>query len=152
MSDDEYTPPPAPDGLGERGLRLWHDTLEELELDPDELLLLEEAARLADEIDTMGAALDAGELLSKGSRGQPVANPLIREIRGHRLALSRILRQLGATRPGEESGERSTPSQRGRKAALARWHGDRSAPARTQWSSAPAVMDDYRQAFRGDAS
>ncbi|WP_328893839.1 hypothetical protein [Streptomyces sp. NBC_00236] len=152
MADDDYTPPPAPAGLGERGLKLWNDTLEELELDPDELLLLQEAGRLADEIDTMGAALAAGELLSKGSRGQPVANPLIREIRGHRLALSRILRQLGATRPGEESGERSTPSQRGRSAAMARWHGDRAEPDRQRWSSPPSVLDDYRQAFRGDAS
>ncbi|WP_327654771.1 hypothetical protein [Streptomyces sp. NBC_00483] len=135
MSDDENTPPPAPEGLGERGLRLWNDTLEKLELDPDELLLLEEAARLADELDTMGAALDEGDLLSKGSRGQPVANPLIREIRGHRLALSRILRQLGATRPGEDDQERLTPSQRGRKAALARHHGDRAlAPVRPMWS------------------
>ncbi|MFH9369100.1 hypothetical protein ACH4K8_25865 [Streptomyces anulatus] len=145
MADDEYTPPPAPAGLGERGLRLWTDTLVELELDPDELLLLQEAARLADEIDTMGAALDAGELLSKGSRGQPVANPLIREIRGHRLALSRILRQLGATRPGEETGERSTASERGRTAAMTRWHGGRT-------YSEPVSMHDYRQAFRGDAS
>jgi hypothetical protein len=134
VADDEMTPPPAPDGLGERGLRLWTDTLSELEMDPDELLLLEEAARLADEIDTMGAALDAGELLSKGSRGQPVANPLIREIRGHRLALSRILRQLGATRPGEGEQEHLTPSQRGRKAAMARHHGARAlAPVRPMW-------------------
>ncbi|MGW5210024.1 hypothetical protein ACWEQO_02080 [Streptomyces sp. NPDC004051] len=152
MADDEYTPPPAPDGLGERGLKLWTDTLEELELDPDELLLLEEAARLADEIDRIAAALDAGELISRGSRGQPVANPLIREIRGHRLALSRLLRQLGATRPGEESGERSTPSERGRRAALSRWNGGRAVPDRQTWSSSPAVLDDYRNAFRGDAS
>ncbi|WP_216587523.1 hypothetical protein [Streptomyces brasiliscabiei] len=152
MSDDEYTPPPAPDGLAERGLKLWQELTEELEHDADELLLLAEACSLADEIDTMTAVLGAGELLSKGSRGQPVANPLIREIRGHRLALSRILRQLGATRPGEESGERSTPSERGRKAALARWHGGRAVPDRPAWSSSPAVLDDYRQAFRGDAS
>ncbi|MFD5207314.1 hypothetical protein ACFWIP_17205 [Streptomyces anulatus] len=145
MTDDENSPQPPPDGLGERGLKLWQDVTADLEHDPDELLLLEEACCLADEIDTMTAALNAGELLSKGSRGQPVANPLIREIRGHRLALSRILRQLGATRPGEESGERSTSSERGRTAALTRWHGGRA-------YSEPTSMQDYRQAFRGDAS
>ncbi|MGW7604481.1 hypothetical protein [Streptomyces antimycoticus] len=134
MSDDENTPTPAPDGLGERGLRLWTDTVAELEMDPDELLLLEEAAHLADELDEMGTLLANSAMLSTGSRGQVVANPLIREIRGHRLALSRILRQLGATRPGEDEQERLTPSQRGRKAALARHHGARSlAPVRPIW-------------------
>ncbi|MEV7983339.1 hypothetical protein [Streptomyces sp. NPDC086519] len=134
MADDENTPPPAPEGLGERGLRLWTDTLADLEMDPDELLLLEEACRLADELDEMGVLLANSAMLSKGSRGQPVANPLIREIRGHRLALSRVLRQLGATRPGEDEQERLTPSQRGRKAALARHHGARSlAPVRPIW-------------------
>lgn len=134
MADDENTPPPPPDGLGERGLKLWRDTVEEMELDPDELVLLEEACRLADELDEMGAALAGGKLVSKGSRGQPVANPMIREIRGHRLALARVLRQLGALRPGDEEQERLTPSQRGRKAAIARHHGPRSlAPVRQLW-------------------
>ncbi|MEV5353273.1 hypothetical protein [Streptomyces sp. NPDC052693] len=134
MADDENAPTPPPVGLGERGLKLWTDTLEDLELDPDELVLLEEACRLADELDEMGAALAGGKLVSKGSRGQPVANPMIREIRGHRLALARVLRQLGATRPGEDEQERLTPSQRGRKAAIARHHGSRSlAPVRPMW-------------------
>lgn len=134
MSDDKNTPPTAPEGLGERGLRLWTDTLADLEMDPDELLLLEEACRLADELDEMGALLADSTMLSTGSRGQPVANPLIREIRGHRLALSRVLRQLGATRPAEDGEERLTPSQRGRKAAIARHHGDRAlAPVRPIW-------------------
>ncbi|MFK0178571.1 hypothetical protein ACIQVR_21620 [Streptomyces xanthochromogenes] len=134
MADDVNTPPPAPEGLGDRGLRLWTDTLADLEMDPDELLLLEEACRLADELDEMGVLLANSAMLSKGSRGQPVANPLIREIRGHRLALSRVLRQLGATRPGEDNQERLTPSQRGRKAAMARHHGARTlAPVRPIW-------------------
>lgn len=134
MADDENTPPAAPEGLGERGLRLWTETVEELELDPDELLLLEEAARLADELDDMGRLLACSSLLSTGSRGQQVINPLIPQIRGHRLALARVLRQLGATRPGEDEQERLTPSQRGRKAAMARHHGARAlAPVRPMW-------------------
>lgn len=134
MADDENTPPVAPDGLGERGLKLWTDTVAELEMDPDELLLLEEACRLADELDEMGVLLANSSMLSTGSRGQQVANPLIREIRGHRLALSRVLRQLGATRPAEDEQERLTPSQRGRKAAMARHHGARSlAPVHPMW-------------------
>jgi hypothetical protein len=134
VADDVNTPPPPPEGLGGRGLRLWTDTVSELEHDPDELVLLEEACRLADELDEMGVLLANSAMLSTGSRGQPVANPLIREIRGHRLALSRVLRQLGATRPAEEDQERLTPSQRGRKAAIARHHGDRAlAPVRPMW-------------------
>ncbi|MFJ1995721.1 hypothetical protein [Streptomyces asiaticus] len=140
MADEMQAPPPAPDGLGERGLRLWSDTVRDLELDPDETVLLEEACRLTDEVDVLTAALDAGGLMVKGSRGQQVANPLIRELRQHRLALARVLRQLGATNPGEDTGERSTPSQRGRKAALARWHGPRGEAAvlRPQWGRGDA--------------
>jgi hypothetical protein len=122
-------------------VRLWDDTVRELELDPDEAVLLEEACRLADEVDVLTAALDEGGLLVKGSRGQQVANPLIREVRAHRLALARVLRQLGATNPGEEAeGERSTPSQRGRKAAIARWHGARGEAAvlRPKWGRGDA--------------
>lgn len=140
MADDENTPPAAPDGLGERGLKLWTDTVAELEMDPDELVLLEEACRLADELDEMGVLLANSSMLSTGSRGQQVANPLIREIRGHRLALSRVLRQLGATRQGEDEQERLTPSQRGRKAAIARHHGPRGmAPVRQLWPPAEGV-------------
>lgn len=122
-----------PEGLRERGLRLWQDTLNGMEADPDELVLLEEACRLADEIDLMVAALGEGGPVVKGSRGQPSANPLIREIRGHRLALTRVLRQLGAARPAdEENGDRLTPSQLGRRAAIARHHGPRAVPPMRQ--------------------
>ena len=126
MADEVQQPP---DGLRARGLRLWESTTADMVLDPDELVLLEEACRVADEIDTLWAALGEQGPLTKGSRGQQVASPLLREIRGHRLVLSRILRQLGATNPGdEESGERLSPSERGRKAAIARHHGARSLP------------------------
>ncbi|WUC42286.1 hypothetical protein OG692_10405 [Streptomyces cellulosae] len=126
---------PAPEGLLERGLRLWNDTLDGMDADPDELVLLEEACRLVDEIDQMVAALGESGPVVKGSRNQPAANPLIREIRGHRLTLTRVLRQLGAARPGdEEPGERLTPSERGRRAAVARHHGPRAVqPMRQVW-------------------
>lgn len=130
MNEDPQRPP---EGLLERGLRLWEDTLKDLDGDPDELVLLEEACRLVDEIDLMVAALAEGGTVVKGSRGQPSANPLIREIRGHRLALTRVLRQLGAARPADEqSGERLTASERGRRAAVARHHGPRAVPPMRQ--------------------
>jgi hypothetical protein len=130
---------PAPEGLGERALALWSGTVKGLELEAGELVLLESACRLVDQIDAMQAALEEQGPIVKGSRGQPAASPLLREIRAHDLAVTRILRTLMAAMPEEEDGKRLTPTERGRKAALARWHGGRahSAPP-------PSVLDDYR--------
>ncbi|KWT62849.1 hypothetical protein ADL21_06290 [Streptomyces albus subsp. albus] len=126
MSSDHDVGHPPPDGLGPRALALWTGTVDGLELEAGELVLLHEACRLVDDIDAMQAALAEQGPVVKGSRGQPAASPLIRELRAHKLAVTRILRTLMAAMPEEEEGERLTASQRGRKAAVSRWHGARA--------------------------
>jgi hypothetical protein len=138
-----------PEGLGERSGALWAGTVEGKTLEAGELVLLESACRLVDQIDMMQAALDEQGPVVKGSRGQAVASPLIREIRADRLAVTRILRQLLAAAPVEEEGRRLTPSERGRKAAIVRHHGPRAVSETRQALASTTVLDEWR---RGDAS
>ncbi|WP_030543104.1 hypothetical protein [Streptomyces albus] len=152
MENGQEAPHPAPDGLGPRALELWSGTVAENELEPGELVLLEAACRLVDHVDVMEAALAEQGPVVKGSRGQPAASPLLREIRAHRLAVTRILRQLMAAAPAEEEGERLTPSQRGRRAAVIRHHGPRAAGAGRQGLASTTALEDYRRAFGGDVS
>ncbi|MFD8521016.1 hypothetical protein ACFV2D_13500 [Streptomyces capillispiralis] len=136
---------PAPDGLGERAAALWSGTVDGKVLEAGELVLLEEACRLVDQIDVMQAALEGQGLVVKGSRGQLVASPLIREIRANKLAVSRILRQLMAAAPVEEEGKRLTPSERGRKAAVLRHYGPRAATDARQALATTTVLDEWRR-------
>jgi hypothetical protein len=57
-------------------------------------LLEEQVAATVGELDTLRAALAAGELSQKGSRGQQVPNRLLGEVRGHRLVLVKLLGAL----------------------------------------------------------
>lgn len=134
-----------PEGLGERAEALWSGTVDGKVLEAGELVLLEEACRLVDQIDVMQAALDGQGLVVKGSRGQLVASPLIREIRANKLAVTRILRQLMAAAPVEEEGKRLTPSERGRKAAVLRHHGPRAASEARQALASTTVLDEWRR-------
>lgn len=82
-----------PQGLGPAGRRLFAE-LSEYDFEPGERDIAEQAARSADDLARMGAALVDQPLLVPGSRGQDRAHPLITEIRAHRLMLARLLRQL----------------------------------------------------------
>lgn len=134
-----------PEGLGERAAALWSGTVEGNRLMAGELVLLEEACRLVDQIDIMQAALDGQGLVVKGSRGQLVASPLIREIRANKLAVSRILRQLMAAAPAAEDDSRLTPSERGRRAAIMRHHGPRAVSDDRQGIASTTVLDEWRR-------
>ena len=114
--------PPAPKGLALEGRRLWRETLKEFTLGPAEMRLLEDACREVDLIETLQTELHGADLVVKGSRHQPVANPLLQEIRQHRGVLRQL---LGALRlPDEDDSDTwsgLSTSERGRRAALARW-------------------------------
>lgn len=134
-----------PEGLGERAAALWTGTVTGNRLEAGELVLLEEACRLVDQIDVMQAALDEQGPVTKGSRGQLVASPLIREMRSNRLAVSRILRQLMAAAPVAEGDVRLTPSERGRRAAIMRHHGPRAVSDDRQGLASTTVLDEWRR-------
>jgi hypothetical protein len=67
-------------------------------------LLEEQVAATVGELDTLTAALGAGELSQKGSRGQQVPNRLLGEVRGHRLVLVKLLAALEGRQAPEGDG------------------------------------------------
>jgi len=87
---------------------------------------LEDACRTADAIADLEDALTDQPRVVKGSQGQPVAHPLIGEIRQHRMALSALLARvkLFAEDEGTAAGSGSrTTSTQARAASLTRHYG-----------------------------
>jgi hypothetical protein len=122
LDDTDIPSPPEP--LGEAGAALWNAVLAEHELRPDEIAVLCSAAKLADAISAMEKAMVGQSLIAKGSMGQPVANPLLVELRHHRATQAALLRQLRLTEEDEDAEPLNRPMSRteaARKAALARW-------------------------------
>ena len=113
--------PKAPAGFRAAGKKLWSGISGAYELRPDELRILEDACREADLIDSMVKWLEDDDIMTIGSTGQPVVNPLVSEVRQHRTVLSSLMRQLKLPDDGnveKEAGERSASA---RTAANARW-------------------------------
>lgn len=112
----------APAGLQAAGKKLWGDVASKWELRPDELRVLEDAAREADLVGLMERerSKPGFKLIVRGSQGQDVINPLISELRQHRATLAALLRQLKLPdeNPAVAAGERSASA---RAAANARW-------------------------------
>ena len=109
---------PAPAGLQASGEALWEDITALYDLRPDELRVLEAACREVDLIERLDEQLVGADLVVKGSQGQPVANPLVQELRQHRSALRACLKQLAL--PDEDGAEKDRSTQ-AREAAAARW-------------------------------
>jgi len=87
----------------------------------DELLLLAAAAKLVDETARLEAELNTAPTMLPGSKGQDRVNPLFAEVRAHRLALGRVLSQLGLADALDPDG--AARSTAGRRMARARWSG-----------------------------
>jgi hypothetical protein len=95
------------------------------DLSSSELELLDEVARLLDEIDELRAAIGRDGISVPGSTGQARVHPALGEVRQHRLALGRLLAQLSL--PDDENASLPSLTQvRGRKAAKTRWAKDPS--------------------------
>lgn len=122
--------PKLPTGLRRGGKAIWESVREKgYVLRPDEARILEDACREADLADQLDAALRkdlrAGLFKVTGSMGQPVINPMIAEVRQHRMAAASLLARLKL--PDVDSGSEggaATPDGRGeqqRNAAQSRW-------------------------------
>jgi hypothetical protein len=69
-------------------------------MDDPLVVLDEQLAHTLAEIGRMEAALGDGELTVSGSKGQPIPNRLLGELRAHRLVLLRLLGVVGPA-PGD---------------------------------------------------
>jgi len=106
-----------------RGRRFWLATLKLFALTGPELEILAEAARTLDELDALRDAVAATGTTTEGSRGQPVVNPALSEMRQARAELRRLLEMLSLPDPEQDSGKAVTGarSARAAKAARTRW-------------------------------
>lgn len=111
--------PQPPEGLGEKALVIWTEISSGYDLRIDELRVLEDACREIDLIERLEDELRGAELVVNGSMGQPVASPLVQELRQHRGVLARLLGWLKL--PDEESPAAGGRSASARQAAMARW-------------------------------
>lgn len=127
MTTDRPTINP-PDGLGAAGIELWAaihaDLPEGFELTSRESAIAAMAARQADDIENLQAAVVDDGYLVTGSTGQQRVHPAVAELRQARIVVSRLLGALDI--PSDEDAEQPTRagtarSQRASHAARARW-------------------------------
>ena len=104
--------PRCPSGVGVAGRRLWKAVTADadsqgIDLDSLELSHLEDACRLADRLEQMELELAASPtgFMVKGYQGQPVAHPLLGEIRQTRALRALTLARIRVTPPEEKRPE-----------------------------------------------
>lgn len=99
---------------------LWAATTGTYSMSAHEKLILKGACMALDKIDAIQCELDGVPLMSKGSMGQDVANPLLGELRQTQAAFDRAMKQLALPdADGVDVG--SSRSASARDAAKARW-------------------------------
>ena len=110
------------------GRRLWKTVItdadsQEVDLDSREIAWLEDACRLTDRLELLEAELAAaGTLMVKGVAGQPVAHPLLGEVRQTRALRAQMLARITVTPPEEkQSASVFTLGVQQRAAANKRW-------------------------------
>jgi hypothetical protein len=101
-------PAKYPAGLLTAGKSLWKSVVDEYELDTHESLLLLQACRTADRLDSMATELATSPLTLTNFKGDEVAHPLLTESRQQSLTLSRLLASLRLP-----SGDEARPQRRG---------------------------------------
>lgn len=111
--------PKAPQGLGDKAKVVWNEIANNYDLRIDELRVLEDACREIDLIERLEEALQGADLIVTGSMGQPVASPLVQELRQHRGVLARLLGWLKL--PDDEAPAAGNTSASARQAAMTRW-------------------------------
>lgn len=119
MAETGKTKPKAPANLGARARRMWRDVVGPYQLRPDELLILERACRELDVVERIEGELAGDSLTARGSMGQPVAHPLVGELRQHTNTLRSLLASLNL--PDEDGRAGESRSSSARAAANSRW-------------------------------
>jgi hypothetical protein len=88
-----------PKGLVRAGRALWRDATKDYVFDPAESAVLLQMCRLTDHLEALEGELSTSSALVKGSRNQPVVNPLLQEIRLQSLALAKLAAALDLPDP-----------------------------------------------------
>ena len=93
----------SPKGLKTAGLALWRLTVEGVEpkwkLTVDDLTVLEECCRLRDTEARLQRRVDHEGVTVKGSEGQMVAHPLLRELRMTRALVMTNIKKVQINKP-----------------------------------------------------
>ena len=122
-----------PTGLGAAGKKLWREITAplaefELELTSRERQWLHSACNLRDRVVELEAVMAVSDVVAKGVAGQPVAHPLLTEIRQHHQLVAQLLARLDLSTDDDEDGTVgitvSSPALRSvkaRAAAQKRW-------------------------------
>lgn len=108
-----------PTKLKSAGRKLWAGlTNGEFEFNSAELRILEDACREVDLIDQMEKEIQSKDfkMVVRGSQGQPVASPVVQEIRQHRMTLRALIQALKL--PEEDDGRAASAGQ---VLAMQRW-------------------------------
>jgi len=114
MTDSPRKSPPK--GLDKRGRKFWRDVVSAYSLRPDELVLLETAAKCLDLIAELEGGMVGQPLTVKGSRDQEREHPILSEMRQQRALLNRTLAQLKL--PDQNVGVKVNQN---RDAGMSRW-------------------------------
>jgi hypothetical protein len=123
-----------PPGLGAAGRKLWREIVaplaeEDFELTSRERQWLQSACNLRDRVVELEAVMAVSEPVVKGVAGQPVAHPLLIEIRQHHQLIAQLLARLDLSTDEEDTAASipvSSPALRSvkaRAAAQKRWRG-----------------------------
>lgn len=102
-----------PKGLASAGRAKWREATSEFVFDPVESAVLLQFCRLLDHLEGLECESKAQPALSKGSRNQPVLNPILQEIRLQSLALAKLAAALDLPDP-----KASTPRRKGRLSSV----------------------------------
>lgn len=116
--------PKPPTDLGAEGKKLWCQVMADaadqgVELDARELIWLGQAGKLADMVSRLEDAVADMPVLTQGYKAQPVANPLLPELRMTRQLLAQTLARVRVDVLEEPAP--AGQSNRYRAAALTRW-------------------------------
>jgi hypothetical protein len=89
-----------PKGLLRAGRALWREVQSQYVLDPAEGAVLLQMCRLSDQLAQLQEEFSAENVTTvQGSRGQPVLNPILAEIRLTSLALAKLAAELDLPQP-----------------------------------------------------
>jgi hypothetical protein len=106
-------------GLGAAGKALWRRLLKVYELEEHEAALLTHACRQADDVAALEEVVGRDGYVVEGSQGQSRLNMAVTELRQSRLALGRLLAQVGF--PDEADRPMTEKSRRAQRVANSRW-------------------------------